>query len=280
MGRRPAPPGRHAACLLLRSGHLGAGRGRRTHRAAALAPAVKPRLVVARDIAAAAAERFLQIAPRTVALAGGSTPRRLYQRLAGCAFPWPETEVFFGDERCVPPGHSDSNFRMATEALLASVSAKVHRMCGESCDAAAYEAELRAVFGDRLPAFDLVLLGLGEDGHTASLFPDDAALQEQERWVLVHRDCVSRHSPIEDAKLVRLDPTKGLDDISLSLEHPANVLNVSAYPGVVEALAELKDASDTVLSAGMTDGAARRHLPEASGKAAAALSAVHPGGKT
>lgn len=145
---------------------------------------MKPQLVVARDIAAAAAERFLQIAPRTVALAGGSTPRRLYQRLAGCAFPWPETEVFFGDERCVPPDHPDSNFRMASEALLASVSAKVHRMCGESCDAAAYEAELRAVFGDRLPAFDLVLLGLGEDGHTASLFPDDAALQEQERWVV------------------------------------------------------------------------------------------------
>lgn len=145
---------------------------------------MKPQLVVARDIAAAAAERFLQIAPRTVALAGGSTPRRLYQRLAGCAFPWPETDVFFGDERCVPADHAGSNFRMASEALLASVSAKVHRMCGESCAAAAYETELRAVFGDRLPAFDLVLLGLGEDGHTASLFPDDAALQERKRWVV------------------------------------------------------------------------------------------------
>ena len=145
---------------------------------------MRPELVIAPDIAVAAAERFLALRPRTVALAGGSTPRRLYQRLAGCAFPWPETEVFFGDERCVPPDHPDSNYGMASEALLSKVPARVHRMRGESCDAAAYEEELRQVFGRGVPQFDLVLLGLGEDGHTASLFPGDPALEEEERRVV------------------------------------------------------------------------------------------------
>ena len=141
-------------------------------------------LVVTEEIAAAAAERFLALQPRTVALAGGRTPRSLYQRLASCDFPWSDTHIFFGDERCVPPDHPDSNFRMANEALGSKVPATVHRMRGESCDAAAYEKELRRVFGPTLPAFDLVLLGLGEDGHTASLFPGDPALEETERWVV------------------------------------------------------------------------------------------------
>ncbi len=145
---------------------------------------VSAELVVAEEIAVAASERFLVLRPRTVALAGGSTPRRLYERLAACTFPWSETEVFFGDERCVPPDHPDSNFRMASEALLSKVPAKVHRMRGEACDAAAYEEELRQVFGAGVPQIDLVLLGLGEDGHTASLFPDDPALEEQDRWVV------------------------------------------------------------------------------------------------
>ena len=149
-----------------------------------MAPQVKPELVVVQDVAGAAAERFLTLRPRTVALAGGSTPRRLYERLATCAFPWSETEIFFGDERCVPPDHPDSNYRMAGEALLSKVPANVHRMPGETCDAAAYEEELRQLFGAGLPEFDLVLLGLGEDGHTASLFPGDPALEEKERWVV------------------------------------------------------------------------------------------------
>ena len=141
-------------------------------------------LVVVPDVAEAAAKRFLALAPRTVALAGGSTPRRLYERLAGCAYPWPDTELFFSDERCVPPDHQDSNFRMADEALLSEVPANVHRMRGEACDAAGYEEELSEVFGPGVPSFDLMLLGLGEDGHTASLFPGDPALEEQERLVL------------------------------------------------------------------------------------------------
>ena len=145
---------------------------------------MKPELIVAADIAEAAAERFLMLRPRTVALAGGATPRRLYERLATCEFPWEQTEVFFSDERCVPPDHADSNYRMANEALLSNVPASVHRMRGETCDAASYEEELGRVFGSGVPAFDLMFLGLGEDGHTASLFPGDPALKERTRRVV------------------------------------------------------------------------------------------------
>jgi 6-phosphogluconolactonase len=145
---------------------------------------VRPELVVAPDVAVAAAERFLALGPRFLALAGGSTPQRLYERLAVCDLPWSETEVFFGDERCVPPDHPDSNYRMAHEALLSRVQARVHRMLGETCDAPAYEEELTRVFGPGLPEFGLVLLGLGVDGHTASLFPGDPALDVTDRRVV------------------------------------------------------------------------------------------------
>ena len=140
-------------------------------------------LIAVSDIATEACQRFLAINPRKVALAGGSTPQKLYGKLAECEFPWSETDVFFGDERCVPRDHEASNFHMSNEALLSKVSAKVHRMDGETCDAEGYELKLRQVFGDELPVFDLVLLGLGEDGHTASLFPGDPALDEKKRWV-------------------------------------------------------------------------------------------------
>lgn len=143
-----------------------------------------PELIVADDVAAKATELFLELAPRTVALAGGSTPRATYERVSQASFDWRGVEVFFGDERCVPRDDPGSNYRMAHTALLSKVLARVHRMRGESCDAEGYEAELRSVFGDQLPRFDLVLLGLGEDGHTASLFPGDAALDERVRWVV------------------------------------------------------------------------------------------------
>jgi 6-phosphogluconolactonase len=140
-------------------------------------------LRVVDDLAAAAADLFLEVAPRTVALAGGTTPRRAYERLASLDYPWTDVDVFFGDERCVPPDHPDSNFRMAHQALLSKVPARVHRMPGESCDALAYQQELRAVLGTNL-LLDLVILGLGVDGHTASLFPGDPAIQETERLVV------------------------------------------------------------------------------------------------
>jgi 6-phosphogluconolactonase len=120
-----------------------------------------------------------------IALAGGSTPRGLYQRLARAPWrghiDWSRVHLCWGDERCVPPTHADSNYRMAREALLDHVTvpaAQVHRMRGEDVpDSAAvdYEAELQATLDAGTPGgpgvFDLVLLGLGSDGHTASLFP-------------------------------------------------------------------------------------------------------------
>lgn len=141
-------------------------------------------LLVTSDIGQAAADLFLRQRPRSVALSGGRTPGAVYARLAALEYDWASVEIFFGDERCVPPDHPDSNFRMANEALLSRVPARVHRMRGETCDAAGYEDELRAVFGEGLPAFDLVFLGMGADGHTASLFPGDPALEETRRLVV------------------------------------------------------------------------------------------------
>lgn len=128
-----------------------------------------------------------------VCLAGGSTPRRLYEKLAeetrtaADPFPWERTHVFWGDERAVPPDHAESNYRMANEALVSRVPiprANIHRIRGEEPDphraATIYEAEMSEAFAvDRgeVPRFDLILLGLGADGHTASLFPRSPALE-------------------------------------------------------------------------------------------------------
>jgi 6-phosphogluconolactonase len=128
------------------------------------------------------------------ALSGGSTPRDLYRLLAGPPWrdrmPWSATHVFWGDERHVPPDHPESNFRMAREAMLDRVplpAANIHRIRAELPEAAAaaelYEAELRDFF-KLAPRFDLVLLGLGKDAHTASLFPGSAVLRESARLVV------------------------------------------------------------------------------------------------
>src|SRR5205823_13953226 len=108
----------------------------------------------------------LATAPRTVALSGGSTPKAVYERLAGTAYPWHDVDIFFGDERCVPADHPDSNYRMADDALLSRVDARVHSMVG--CDADAYARELDGVFGGGVPRFDLLFMGIGDDGHTCS----------------------------------------------------------------------------------------------------------------
>jgi 6-phosphogluconolactonase len=128
-----------------------------------------------------------------VALSGGSTPAALYRLLASPEFrervDWSRVHFFWGDERCVPPDHQDSNFRMTRETLLDAIQApseNIHRIVGElepAAAAAGYEAELRRFFGAQIPRFELVLLGLGEDGHTASLFPNSSALDERQRWV-------------------------------------------------------------------------------------------------
>lgn len=137
------------------------------------------------DLGVAALELFVERRPRSVALAGGSTPRPFYERLASEArdYPWSLVDVVFGDERCVPWDHPDSNYGMAHEALLSKVDARVYPMPGETCHAAGYERTLREVFGPGTPSIDLALLGLGEDGHTASLFPGDPALDETDHLV-------------------------------------------------------------------------------------------------
>jgi 6-phosphogluconolactonase len=156
----------------------------------------------AAEVARAAALRFIEIARESatargrfsVALAGGSTPKRVYELLAGedlsRELDWPQVHIFFGDERCVPPDDAESNYRMANEALLARVplpEQNIHRMRGEGdavANARLYEDELRGFFdGENWPQFDLIMLGMGDDGHTASLFPETHALDVQTAWV-------------------------------------------------------------------------------------------------
>jgi 6-phosphogluconolactonase len=149
---------------------------------------LKPNFVVTDDPAGAAAERMVAAAGGQVALAGGSTPKATYEQVAGMGVDWSSTGFWFGDDRAVPPDHEHSNYRMAREALLDHVEpGAVHRIEGELGHEEAadeYERELREAFGDDVPALDLILLGLGPDAHTASLFPTDAALGERERWAV------------------------------------------------------------------------------------------------
>jgi 6-phosphogluconolactonase len=140
-----------------------------------------PELRVVDDLPGAAVEQFLEANPRTLALTGGSTPHPVYEQFAEISYPWEEVDVFFGDERCVPSDHPDSNYGMAKRALLDHVNARVHPM--HACDPEAYERELRTVFGNGIPRFDLIHLGLGPDGHTASLFPGKPALDVQDKLV-------------------------------------------------------------------------------------------------
>ena len=156
------------------------------------------------DLNRKAAEQFIGLAQKaiqqsgqfTVALSGGATPKGLYSLLASPDYKervdWRRVHLFWGDERCVPPDHPESNFRMVQESLLSKVqipSENVHRMMGENepeQSAAEYEEHLRQFFHLSLgavPQFDLIFLGLGEDGHTASLFPGSSALDDTEHLV-------------------------------------------------------------------------------------------------
>ncbi len=150
---------------------------------AALAREATDRFVALARSAIAAQGRF------TVALSGGSTPRALYEQLVTQPIEWRHVHIFWGDERCVPPDHPDSNYGMAQRTLLSHIdipAPNVHRLKGELDPAQAaqqYEAELRAILGTA-PRFDLILLGMGTEGHTASLFPGTPALHEQRRWVV------------------------------------------------------------------------------------------------
>jgi 6-phosphogluconolactonase len=169
-----------------------------------MAKSVTPDFAVVENLDALSHEaaRFVLLSAReavictgrcTIVLAGGATPARLYELLASDeyrgAMPWDEIEWFWGDERCVRPDDPRSNYRLAHDAMLSRVGvppAQLHRMAGEvrppSRAALSYEATIR----DRVPdqIFDLVLLGVGADGHTASLFPGHPALEERERLVV------------------------------------------------------------------------------------------------
>lgn len=164
-------------------------------------------LTTPQELFAAAAEEVVRDANEavadhgrfTIALSGGSTPRNLYTLLATNArgsLPWDRMFFFWSDERHVPPDDPDSNYHMANEAMLSKVpvaAGNVFRVAAENPNAAtaadAYEETLRKFFalnGGHVPSFDLILLGMGPDGHTASLFPDTAGLQEKSRLVIAN----------------------------------------------------------------------------------------------
>ena len=193
------------------------------------------------ELAAAAARLFVEEAKRaiaesgrfSVALAGGSTPKATYETLAsGYASPsdvdWSKVHIFFGDERTVGPDHEDSNYRMAQGALLSRVPVgSVHRMQGElapSEAASLYEEELKSFF-DGPPRLDLVMLGIGGDGHTASLFPRTPALDTKDRWAV--------ENPVEALGTTRLTLT------APSINASRRVVFLVAGEGKAEALREI-----------------------------------------
>jgi 6-phosphogluconolactonase len=149
-------------------------------------------VVPANQFARVAAERIAHVIEATVgradrarvALAGGNTPRAVYRELSQIPLPWDRVEIYFGDERAVPPSDAQSNYRMAREALLDAVAipaAQIHRIPAERADVEAAALDYAAALPPRL---DLIVLGIGADGHTASLFPGSAALTERGRKVV------------------------------------------------------------------------------------------------
>jgi len=150
----------------------------------------------ARYVVRVASEAITTHGRFTLALAGGSTPKKLYGLLASAPYrdqiDWARTEIFWSDERCVPPDSEDSNYHLAHEALLSKVPlppSQIHRMPADAEDRAeaalTYTQELQRVFGTNgTPAIDLIQLGMGPEGHTASLFPHQASLHEQTRLIM------------------------------------------------------------------------------------------------
>jgi 6-phosphogluconolactonase len=160
---------------------------------------MKPEIIRTRSFVEDAASFIAHAAEQAIeehgffrlALSGGNTPRGVYQALASRECRWPKWIITFGDERCVPPDDAQSNYRMASEALLMLVSpGEVFRIQGEidpELAAAQYNSTLKVLadrFGENRYTHDLILLGLGDDGHTASLFPGTAALNEKEKDVV------------------------------------------------------------------------------------------------
>ncbi len=189
----------------------------------------------------------------SVALSGGSTPLGQYGMLThepylGKIY-WPKCFLFWGDERCVPPNDTDSNYLRAMVTLISKIPipiGNIHRIHGElpaEQAAAAYESELRSHFGS-LPIFDLILLGIGPDGHTASLFPGTSALEEKEKWVV----SVPHSTP----------PPPLVDRVSLTLpviDAARHVVFLAAGAEKAEIVARIfsKDRSEPLLPAQRVD---------------------------
>ncbi|MDB4965841.1 MAG: 6-phosphogluconolactonase [Myxococcales bacterium] len=215
------------------------------------------------EVAHGAADAFVEIVAGVlgdhevvrVALAGGSTPKAMYRLLASPAYrervDWKRVEIFFGDERCVPPDHPESNYRMAREALLDHVplgADRVHRILGERSPpeaASAYQQTLIRVAGEK-PRLDLVLLGMGPDGHTASLFPGTPVLDE--RSLLV--------APVWVDKLESWRVTLTVPVLSAA----AHVVIVTAGDEKAEALAKALDGARGVVPITLVRAADQRWL--------------------
>ena len=213
-------------------------------------------------VAEATADRFVTAARAAieergmfrVALSGGSTPKQVYPLLLEPArrdhVEWGAVEFFWGDERAVPPDHPESNFGVAYGLLISQLPNvrpdRIHRMPAEAPDldaaALSYESELRLAFGargDEPPTFDLIWLGMGPDGHTASLFPGTPALEERQRWV------VANFAPSQDAWRMTLT----LPVLNAGLD----VLFVVTGADKADALREIR-AGGSDLPAGRVDG--------------------------
>ena len=198
----------------------------------------------AREFAAKAEEAIEERGHFAVVLAGGSTPEATYGILARDyidRIDWSKVYVFFGDERNVPPHHEDSNLKMASEVLLDHVPVgNVHRIRGELPPdeaAEAYEEELRKFFQtEDVPRFDLVLLGIGADGHTASLFPETPALEVHDRWVVanpvprLNTTRITLTIPIINAALAVYFLVEGEDKAEALREILEGDANPRAYP--------------------------------------------------
>ncbi len=176
----------------------------------------------------------------TIALSGGSTPKSLFELMAADyrdQIDWQNTYIFWGDERCVPPTHPDSNYLMAYETLLDHIPiplTNIYRIKGElppEVAAVQYEEDLRTFFGNQLPRFNMILLGMGDDGHTASLFPDTAALHETKRWVVPNY--------VEAKQTWRLTLTIPV------INHAANVVFLVAGTGKADRLKQVLQGAHT-----------------------------------
>jgi 6-phosphogluconolactonase len=188
----------------------------------------------------------------TLGLAGGSTPRSIYQALRGRATQWDKVDAWLSDERWVPPDDGRSNGRMAAETLMNHVDATFHRPPWsellEPVDSAAhYEARLRSVLAGRRP--DLILLGMGDDGHTASLFPETEALEVKDRWI------VANHVPkLGEERLTATFP----------LLWRANMLCVIVVgEGKAQALADSLDGNTPAGRVGDGDAVVEWHVDQA-----------------